>query len=52
MTRPFLHLGDQTVCGTHADLSGFDARRSKSAGRPMDYVDLRFGSRVFLKDRK
>jgi cell division protein FtsQ len=47
----YLHLGDQLFLEriqTYLELTPALADREK----PIDYVDLRFGNRVFLKDRK
>lgn len=47
----YLHLGDQLFLEriqTYLELTPKLAEREK----PIDYVDLRFGNRVFLKDRK
>lgn len=47
----YLHLGDQMFLEriqTYLELTPALADREK----PIDYVDLRFGNRVFLKDRK
>jgi len=47
----FLHLGDEQFLErlqTYLELTPALAER----GRTVDYVDLRFGNRVFLKDRK
>jgi len=47
----FLHLGDDRFLErlqTYLELTPALAER----GRTVDYVDLRFGNRVFLKDRK
>jgi len=46
-----LHLGDRQFVDrlqTYLDLTPTIEER----GRIVDYVDLRFGNRVFLKDRK
>lgn len=47
----YLHLGDELFLEriqTYLELTPALAEREK----PVDYVDLRFGNRVFLKDRK
>lgn len=47
----YLHLGDEQFLEriqTYLELTPALAEREK----PVDYVDLRFGNRVFLKDRK
>jgi len=47
----YLHLGDEMFLEriqTYIELTPKLAEREK----PIDYVDLRFGNRVFLKDRK